>query len=199
MPHLNFSLRPFRSGRGLAMAGLPVVLVMSLVGSPFAQNGPPGHEAKPHGPHPRMGALGPASPEIMRDSIGVTGAKLEQYTKRYQSYMASTKPARDSLRNELASARTAYEKSDTAAVRNRRPVIRQQAEALRDRDRKFEAGLKDILSSDQQKRYASWKENQIKLAQARRHEWRQGHGGHNHEQAPYGRDSAASRSDSSRS
>ena len=198
MPHLNSSARPFRRNRGLILAGLPAVLAISLVGSAPAQSGPPGHDSPHHGPRPAMRSLGPVSPEILRDSIGVTGAKLDQYTKKYQSYMASTKPARDSLRNELASARSAYQKGDTTALRNKRPEIRKQAQALRDRDRKFEEGLKDILSSDQQKRYASWKESQMKLAQARMHDWRKEHG-HNHGPAPYGRDSTTTRSDTSRS
>ncbi|HEY9014522.1 MAG TPA: hypothetical protein VIM84_05630 [Gemmatimonadales bacterium] len=198
MPHLNSPARPFRRNRGLMLAGLPAVLAISLVGSSFAQSGPPGHEGPHNGPRPAMRSLGPVSPEILRDSIGVTGAKLDQYTKKYQSYMASTKPARDSLRNELASARSAYQKGDTTAFRNKRPEIRKQAQALRDRDKKFEEGLKDILSSDQQKRYASWRESQMKLAQARMHDWRKEHG-HNHGAAPYGRDSTTTRSDSARS
>jgi hypothetical protein len=127
---------------------------------------------------------GPASPEILRDSIGVSGAKLDQYTKRYQSYMAQTKPARDSLQTAMRSMRSDYQKGDRAAARNRRDAVRKEAESLMQRDRQFEAGLKDILSQDQQKRYAEWRENQIKLAR----EWRHRHRG-----------SKATFSDSSRS
>jgi hypothetical protein len=103
----------------------------------------------------------------MRDSIGVTGAKLEDYTKRYESHMAATKPARDSLLNAIEAMRS--KGGDRSAPRERRGALRGQFEALAQRDQQFEASLKDLLSQDQQKRYAEWKENQRNLARKRWH------------------------------
>jgi hypothetical protein len=140
-----------------------------------------------------MRLLGPISPEILRDSIGVTGTKLDQYTGRYRSHMAATKPARDSLQNAMRSIRQAYESGDRTAARSRRRAVKQQAQALIERDREFEAGLKAVLSVDQQKRYAEWKEQRIRLA---REQHRHGHRGHGGSRSQGGRDSAATFSDS---
>jgi hypothetical protein len=108
----------------------------------------------------------------MRDSIGLTGAKLEQYTRRYNSHMAATKPARDSLRNALEAMRSSRRSGDRSTVRERRGALRGQFEELAKRDQQFEANLKDLLSQDQQKRYAAWKDNQRDLARKR---WHRGH------------------------
>ena len=160
--------------RALVFGGLPVLLAFALVGSPLAQNTPGAYDG-PRGPGQPLHRLGPVSPEFLRDSIGVTGANLDQYTKRYQSYMAQTNPVRDSLQSAKRSIRAAFESGDRNAARDRRQAVRRQAEQLMNRDREFEAGLKDILTQDQQKRYSEWKEQRIKLARERRHEFRRGH------------------------
>ena len=190
-----FAQPPSRA-RSLVLAGLPFVLAFGLVGSPFAQTGP-GPE-KPRGRHPAMGQLGPISPEILRDSIGVTGAKLDQYTREYRNHMAATKPARDSLRTAMRSIHEDYKKGDQAAAQNRRRAARKEAESLMKRDHEFEAGLKKILSQDQEKRYSEWRENQIKLAREWRHQRQRNHGT-GESKGKAGRDSAATFSDSTRS
>jgi Spy/CpxP family protein refolding chaperone len=140
-----------------------------------------------------MRMLGPVSPEVLRDSIGLTGAKLDQYTREYRSHMAATKPARDSLQTAMRSIRDTYKKGDRTAARSQRQALRQQAQALRKKDQEFEAGLKNILTPDQQKRYAQWKEERIKLA----HEHRQGRRDHGEWRSQSSsRDSAATFSDS---
>jgi hypothetical protein len=88
--------------------------------------------------------------------------------------MAETKPARDSLQSARRSMRAAFESGDRSAARERRQGVRGTAEQLKKRDREFEAGLKDILSEEQLKRYSDWKEQRIKLARERRHELRRG-------------------------
>lgn len=196
MPNPTSFTQPSSRTRSFVLAGLPFVLAFGLVGSPLAQSGP-GPE-KPRGRHPAMRHLGPVSPEILRDSIGVTGAKLDQYTRQYRSHMAATKPARDSLRTAMRSIRESYKSGDRTNAQNRRHAVRQEAESLMKRDREFEAGLKNILSQDQQKRYAEWRENQIKLARQWRHHWRRHHGS-GESKGRAGRDSAATSSDSARS
>ncbi len=194
MPHFDSFPQLTRKRRALLVGGLPVLLALSLVGSPLAQS-TPGASAGPRGPHPRLHRLGPVSPDFLRDSIGVTGAKLDQYSKRYQSYMAQTKPARDSLQSAKRSVRAAFEGGDRNAARDRRQAVRRQAEQLMKRDRDFEAGLKDVLSQDQQKRYSEWKEQRTNLARERRHEARRGHD-HGGRGATGKRDSATTFSDS---
>jgi hypothetical protein len=93
----------------------------------------------------------------------------------------------------MRSIRQAYQSGDRTAARSRRQSLKPQAEALMKRDREFEAGLKDILSSDQQKRYAEWKERRIKLAREQHRHGRRGLGG---SRSQGGRDSTATFSDS---
>ena len=57
---------------------------------------------------------GPASPAILHDTVGLSGAKLQQYSKQYDTYIASTKVARDSLRSNLQAIHSAYESGDRA-------------------------------------------------------------------------------------
>ena len=60
----------------------------------------------------------PATAEI-QDSVGVSGKQLEEYARRYSNLMAATRPARDSLRATMESMRTAYDRGDRAAARDR--------------------------------------------------------------------------------
>jgi hypothetical protein len=175
----RFSLKtPSQAHRALILVGLPILLAIGAVGSPFAQSGPADHGAAP-GPGPRRhhGQMGPIAPAILRDSIGVTGSKLEQYTRRYDSHMATTKPARDSLESAMRSMRTAFQSGDRAAAGERRQAIKRQSDQLAKSDQQFQASLKDLLSKDQQKRYAKWQEEQLNLARERWHRERseQGH------------------------
>ena len=196
MPNPTSFTQPSSRARTFVLAGLPFVLALGLVGSPFAQTGP-GPE-KPRGRHPAMRHLGPVSPEILRDSIGLAGPKLDQYTRLYRSHMDATKPARDSLRAAMRSIREAYKSGDRPTAQNRRQAVRQEAESLMKRDREFDAGLKKMLSQDQQKRYAEWRENQIKLARQWRHQRHRDHGA-GEPKGTAGRDSAATFPDSARS
>jgi hypothetical protein len=115
---------------------------------------------------------GPVAPTIMRDSIGLTGSALEQYTRRYNSHMAATKAARDSLRNAMEAVRSSARSGDHSAARERRGALRGRFEELARQDQQFEANLKDLISEDQQKRYTEWQDKQRDLARKR---WRRGH------------------------
>jgi hypothetical protein len=187
------SRKPSIAQRRLLSVGLPLILVAGLARSPFAQSGP-GNSAEPRnqpgqstwGEHlgpPRhhmagMEAIeGPASPAILRDTIQLSGDKLQQYTKRYDTYMASTQVARDSLRANLQAIRSAFQSGDRSAARDRRDLVRRQAEDLSKKDQQFEKDLKGLLNKDQQKRYDKWKDDRQKNQRAH---WRSEHsrGGH---------------------
>jgi hypothetical protein len=83
--------------------------------------------------------------------------------------MAATRPARDSLRAALQAMRAAGRNGDRSAAREGRAALRGQFQALAKRDQQFEASLKDLLTQDQQNRYAQWKETQRDLARKRWH------------------------------
>jgi hypothetical protein len=187
------SRKPSIAQRGLRSIGLPMILVAGLARSPFAQSGPgtstdPGSQPSHSGwgerqrpPRHRMAGLeaveGPGSPAILRDTVQLTGDKLQQYTTRYDAYIRSTKVARDSLRANLQAMRSAFQSGDRSAARDRRDLVQRQSEDLSKKDQQFEKDLKGLLNKDQQKRYDKWKDDRLKNQQAR---WRSEHprGGH---------------------
>lgn len=187
------SRKPSIGKRGLRSIGLPMILVAGLARSPLAQSGPgtstdPGSQPSHSGwgerngpPRHRMAALeaveGPASPAILRDTVQLTGDKLQQYTTRYNAYIASTQVARDSLRANLQAMRSAFQNGDRSAARDRRDLVKRQSEDLSKQDQQFEKDLKGLLNKDQQKRYDKWKDDRMKNRQER---WRSEHtrGGH---------------------
>jgi hypothetical protein len=118
---------------------------------------------------------GPASPAILRDTVGLSGAKLQQYSKQYDTYIASTKVTRDSLRSNLQAMRSAHEGGDRSAARDRRDTVMRQSQDLSRRDQEFEKSLKALLSSDQQKRYDQWKADRQKNERAKWRSERQDH------------------------
>jgi hypothetical protein len=59
-----------------------------------------------------------------------------------------------------------------SAVRERRAALRSRFRELAQRDQQFEGSVKNLLSEDQQKRYADWKEKQRDMARKR---WHRGH------------------------
>lgn len=154
--------------RAILSLGIPMILALGFVNSPFAQSTPGGYG--PGGPGTIRGGgglgggdrRGPASPAIMRDSIGLSGDKLQQYTRRYESHMANTKPARDSLRASVQAVRAAFESGDRSAARAQRDIIERQSKEISTQDKAFDKGLKDLLTKDQQKRYDKWKANREK-------------------------------------
>jgi hypothetical protein len=154
--------------------GLTLALMVGVAGSPFAQSGPreygPGHGS---GGHHRMSGRqaleGPPAPAILRDSIGVSGAQLDRYAKQYSSYMAQTKPARDSLQTTMKAMRAAYESGERSQAHSRHDAIERQSQDLTKKDKEFEKSLRDGLSKDQQKRYDQWEKSRQE-ADRQRHE-----------------------------
>jgi hypothetical protein len=69
---------------------------------------------------------GPASPAIMRDTVGLDEEQLVQYATRYANHIAATQPVRDSLRASMNEIRAAFESGDRSAVRERRPELQRQ-------------------------------------------------------------------------
>ena len=101
---------------------------------------------------------GPASPAIMRDTIGLTGQPAERYAKRYTNYMADTRQVRDSLKSALEALRSGMRDQDRSAVRERQSYLQEQWTDLSKQDQEFENNCKDLLTKDQQKRYKKWKD-----------------------------------------
>jgi hypothetical protein len=182
-------LSPTTVARHLRFVALPLILCAGVAGSLRAQGSGAAAEPRPdsdgsehqYGP-PRRGmrldaVQGPVSPAVLRDSLHVSGDKLQQYTKRYDAYMASTKATRDSLRTNVQAIRSAFQSGDRSAVRDRRDVVRRQSGDLAKRDQEFEKGLKDVLTKDQQTQYNDWKQRQEESNRSRWRAHRQRRGG----------------------
>src|SRR6187455_505722 len=174
MSHLSY-LIPFLP-RGLArvLVGFPLLLGLSA-GVAHAQGSSDPHAGPPHHHHMQRSSTldGPPAPAVLRDSIQLSGKALQQYTQRYDSHMASTKASRDSIRAGMQAARDAYEKGDRSEAQSRREGLEKRWKQLADQDKKFEAGLKDILTKDQQTRY---QQLQDRRKQEARDQWRHHHG-----------------------
>ena len=112
---------------------------------------------------------GPASPAIMRDTIGLSGAPADRYDQRYANYMANTHTIRDSLRSSLEAIRTGISDDDRSAAQERRSELQEQWKELSRSDQDFEKNCKDLLTKDQQKRYKKWKDAREK---AERERWK---------------------------
>jgi hypothetical protein len=166
---------PVRSG--VRLLGLPVILTGMLATPLMAQSGAGvSPDSRPQSgwgehrgsPRHRMEALeaavGPASPVILRDTVQLSGAKLDQYTKQYNAYIASTKVTRDSLRNNLQTMRSAFQSGNRARAGEQRDVAMRQAQDLQKRDQEFEKSVKPLLDENQQKRYDTWKNDRQKNA-----------------------------------
>jgi Spy/CpxP family protein refolding chaperone len=174
---------PVRSG--IRVLSLPLILTGMLAAPLMAQsgagvspdsrpqNGWGGHRGSPRHRMEALGAAeGPASPAILRDTVQLSGGKLDQYTKKYNAYIASTKVTRDSLRSNLQAMRSAFQGGDRSKARDQRDLIMSQAQDLQKRDQEFEQSVKPLLNKDQQKRYDTWKNDRQKNAQER---WRGEH------------------------
>ena len=179
MPHLPCPIPSVPRRLARVLVGLPLLLGLSAgVARAQGSSDPSGdHAGPPHHHHMQRSATldGPPGPAVLRDSIQLSGQALQQYTQRYDSHMASTKASRDSLRASMQAARDAYEKGDRSEAQSRRAGLEKQWKQLADQDKKFEAGLKDILTKDQQTRY---QQLQDKRKQEARDQWRHHHGDH---------------------
>jgi hypothetical protein len=116
---------------------------------------------------------GPPAPELLRDSVGLSGSQLQGYTRRYASYVAQTRPGRDSLRTSIEAMRAAFHSGDRSGARSRRDSLSRQAKELSQRDQEFEKTLRASLTKEQQNRYDKWKASRD---EARRAGHRHGHG-----------------------
>jgi hypothetical protein len=173
---------------GLARAavwlGLTLALQLGVAASSLAQNDsvaqrPGPSEGMRHGGgRHRMfshGILqGPPAPEVLRDSIGLSGDRLQHYTQRYTTYVAQTRPVRDSLRTSVEAMRAAFHSGDRSSARSRRDALSRQAQDLGQRDQEFEKTLRAGLSKDQQNRYDKWKESREKAWRAEHKHGRRG-------------------------
>jgi Spy/CpxP family protein refolding chaperone len=154
---------------------LPLLLGVGTINVAQAQRSADAHSGDhagpPHGHQPGHGLLdGPPAPSFMQDSIRLSGKELQQYTQTYQSHMTATKATRDSVRNSMQEVRAAFEKGDRSEARTRRDQVKQQWKQLADQDKKFEDGLKHVLTNDQLTRYQEWKDRRRHEA---REQWRQ--------------------------
>jgi hypothetical protein len=176
--------RPSLPLRALVWVGVPMLLGVGVVSSSFAQSAPGGYGPGPGMERMRGGGRmgppggghrgdlieameGPLAPAVMQDSVGIGGKVLEDYAQRYSTLMAATRPSRDSLRVTMQTIRTAFDRGDRAAARDQRQDVERQSKLLIDRDKEFEKGLKNLLSTAEQKRYQKLKQDRKQQSRER--------------------------------
>jgi hypothetical protein len=178
MSRLSYSIPSAPLSLARVLIGLPLLLGFGTgVAQAQGSSNPAGdHAGPPHHQHTQRSAAldGPPAPAVLQNSIQLSGKALEQYSQRYESHMAVTKVSRDSLRANMQAARAAFEKGDRTEAQSRRDSLEKQWKQLADQDKKFEAGLKDILTKDQQARY---QQLQDRRKQEARDQWRHHHDG----------------------
>jgi hypothetical protein len=166
--------------RACALWGLALLVSLGLARPAHAQRGsdPAGtdHVRPSPGRMLRFNRVeGPPAPAFMRDSIGVSGKELQQYTQQYDRHMAATKPVRDSVRISMQAVREAYGKGDREGARAGRERAQVQWKQLAEQDEKFEENSSSVLTKDQQTRYQQWKDRR---KQETHDGWREHRGQH---------------------
>jgi hypothetical protein len=169
-----------RSARAAVWLGVTLVVQLGTAGSSLAQSTPENQGPRPgtraEGMHREGGGRrmfsrgvleGPPAPEVLRDSVGLSGAQLQAYSRRYAAYAAETGPARDSLRASIQAMRAAFHSGDRSGARSRRDTLSRQAKDLSQRDQEFEKALKAGLSKEQQNRFDKWQESREEARRAR--------------------------------
>ncbi len=145
-----------------------VFLACGLLATPFsleAQGAPPpgGEEHGMRTPGRGRGfdpvvMAGPPGPEEMTTLVALTEGQQSHYATLYQNLMAETKSERDSLA-ALRAARRDEQGREGRGAGGARPMMGGMAEIRSDLEQKqrgFDAALKDFLTRDQWKRYGAW-------------------------------------------
>lgn len=191
---MSFDSSPSRcqspQARPLVLLALPLLLLMGLAGSSFAQTTPgdygPGMD-QPGGEHAgRRGGgermvmptplelEGPASPDTIGPLLKLTPDQVQHYTRRYNNHMALSKATRDSVRMAVQQMRSALELGDHSATREQRQTVERLWEDLSARDTEFDRGLKDVFTKDQLKQFNKWKQEREKADREQRQQQHHG-------------------------
>lgn len=110
---------------------------------------------------------GPPDSASAQRILNLTPEQLSQYVHAYDSFMLSTRSARDSANGLLTTMRQRLERGDRAAAVFYAERAKRLAGHLEDEQEKFENLVFKFFRSDQEKAYKKWKKEQEQLAEER--------------------------------
>jgi enamine deaminase RidA (YjgF/YER057c/UK114 family) len=106
---------------------------------------------------------GPPDSTAMRALTDLSDTQAVRYAQAYDSFMVATQPQRDSARATQDKMNQRLDSGDRAAALFYAERLQDLGKFLRDRQDKFENGLRKLLTKDQIKTYKEWKDQQDRL------------------------------------
>ena len=133
-----------------------------------------GGYGRPEGepPPPLPGAVldGPPDSATARSALALSDSQAVRYALVYDAFMAETKPSRDSAQVATDKMNDRLATGDRAAALFYAQRLQEIGRSLKDRQDKFDDGLKAFLTKDQQKTYKRWEDDAERVAQERNKE-----------------------------
>ena len=169
-------------GRTTALLGLLIGCVLATASAQsrggFGGSGGGGERGMggmrgPEFPVPRLPGQemdGPPDSNSIQTILSLTSEQAATYTQRYDSFMVSTRPQRDSAHVAEQKMNDRLDGGDRAAATFFAERIQHLSDYLKDHQEKFEKSLGDFLSKDQMKQYKEWKDGAVRAAQERNKE-----------------------------
>ena len=127
-------------------------------------------DAAPAPPLPGAVLDGPPDSSTARSALALSDSQATRYAALYDAFMTQTKPSRDSAQLATDKMNDRLATGDRAAALFYAQRLQDIGRSLRDRQDKFDDGLKAFLTKDQQKAYKKWEEDAERVAQERNKE-----------------------------
>lgn len=129
-----------------------------------------GPEMEPAPPLPGTVLDGPPDSATARSALALSDSQAFKYAQAYNAFMAATKQSRDSAQVATDKMNDRLATGDRAAALFYAQRLQDIGRSLRDRQDKFDDGLKAFLTKDQQKTYRKWEDDAERVAQEKNKE-----------------------------
>lgn len=127
-------------------------------------------EMDPAPPLPGAVLDGPPDSATARSALALSDSQASRYAQAYNTFMAATKQSRDSAQLATDKMNDRLATGDRAAALFYAQRLQDIGKSLRDRQDRFDDGLKGFLNKDQQKTYRKWEDDAERVAQEKNKE-----------------------------
>ena len=110
---------------------------------------------------------GPPDSVTARNALALSDSQAGRYAEAYHAFMAATLPSRDSVQLFRDRMNDRLATGDRAAALFYAERLQDLGKSLRERQDKFDDGLRAFLTKDQQKAYRKWEDDAEHVAQER--------------------------------
>lgn len=100
---------------------------------------------------------GPFEPDSMTPKFRLDSAQGARYRAAWDSMMAATRPARDSIRAAMATRRRARTEGFARETERQQKVTRDLAKQLKKEEERFDRVIRRFLSEDQWEDFKDWR------------------------------------------